>query len=60
VIAIVKGRAMSSMSLNGKGRRLNFRPAGADRLPSLEALLTTAAVIAAFAMLTCILLGVIR
>jgi hypothetical protein len=51
---------MSSMSLNEKGRRLSFRPAGADRLPSLEALLTTAAVIAAFAMLTCILLGVIR
>jgi hypothetical protein len=51
---------MSSMSLNGKGRRLSFRLAGAGGLPSLEAMLTTAAVIAAFAMLTCILLGVIR
>ena len=42
---------MASMSLNTKGRR-----AGAA---SLEGLLTATAVIAAFAMVTCILLGVI-
>jgi hypothetical protein len=50
---------MSSMSLNRKGRRLSFQPEGAGGLPSAEGLLISAAVIAAFAMLTCILLGVI-
>ena len=51
---------MSSMSLNRKDRRLNSRRVGTGGVPSVEKLLTTAAVTAAFAVLTCVLLGVLR
>lgn len=50
---------MSSMSLNRKGRHRNLRLASAGALPSVEGLLISAALIAAFTLLTCILLGVI-
>jgi hypothetical protein len=50
---------MSSMNVNRKDRRPALRLAGGGGLPSLEGVLTSIAVIAAFALLACILLGAI-
>jgi hypothetical protein len=58
-LAIAKVSAMSLVTLSRRGRRSNFRLAGARALPSFETVLVYTSVAAAFATVTCILLGLL-
>jgi hypothetical protein len=49
---------MSSLSFNPKERGVPLRLAGPGALPAMERLLIYTSMIAAFAMLVCILIGV--